>query len=330
MAALWSLVGNGSEDGESSLKESVMRVAVLMGGVSREREVSLKSGRAVAQALGERGHKVELYDLCEEKLPVWRERPEVVFLALHGGWGENGGVQEALERQGIPYTGSSAPACRLAMDKVLSKVYFRRAGLDTPSYILVTVYWPRHLICEMVQHDLGYPVVLKPPREGSSIGVELAKNEEELLSKLERLFGLSEEVMIEKYVAGREFTASILGDALLPLVEIRKDRPLFDYEAKYQGGVSYSFPRLSEKEEDRIFEAAWRAHQALGCQDVSRVDLILTEEGRTFVLEVNALPGLTERSLLPLAAKQVGMDLGELCELLCHLAKSRGRVRKCG
>lgn len=314
-------------------------VVVLMGGVSPEREISLRSGNAVARALVDAGFNVSCIDVKDEKIEeLDHKEVDVAFVALHGYFGEDGGVQQLLESKGIPYTGSGVNASKLAMDKLATKKCFIESGLKTPDYVTVTEFQE----LTEIQHEvmrLGLPVVLKPTRNGSSIGISLVKDINNLQPGLERAFEFGYEVIIEKYIKGREFTVGIIDDKALPIIEIKPAVEFFNYDAKYKdnrteylivetiqrengnivGNPSCNVGYLSSSQYDEAQELALNAHRVLGCRGFSRVDMLL-EENNFYLLEVNTIPGFTEKSLLPKAARAAGISFSSLCEKIVELA----------
>ncbi len=321
-------------------------VVVLMGGVSPEREISIRSGNAVAKALGDAGLTVSCIDVKDEKIDELDQREiDVAFIALHGYFGEDGGVQQLLESKGIPYTGSSVSASKLAMDKVATKKRFIEAGLQVPDYIAVTEFQE----LSEIQHDvmrLGLPVVLKPTRNGSSIGISIVKDITHLQMALKKAFEFGYEVLIEKYIKGRELTVGILDDKALPIIEIKPAMEFFSYDAKYtdnrteylivektagaNGKISSNslceFGLLTSSLYDEAQEVALHAHRVLGCKGFSRVDMLLDGKNKLYLLEVNTIPGFTEKSLLPKAAKAAGISFSSLCEKIVDLAFQRTLV----
>lgn len=300
-------------------------VAVLMGGFSSEREVSLRSGEAVAKALAERGHRVTKVDIrTDYGVELNGIECDAAFIALHGKFGEDGGVQRLLEARKIPFTGSGADASRLAMDKIESKRVFRRHGIETPLHRVIGSGDSVDLL-EQCARALGYPVVLKPRSEGSSIGVSVHPDRSKLLDGAIEAFQFGSIALMEKFVAGREMTVGVLDGRALPVIELKPKRAFFDYTAKYQDPDTMYVvdPSLAELDKRRIQKAALDAHEALGCDGLSRVDLIYTPLHGIQVLEVNTIPGLTERSLLPKAAKAAGIDFGTLCDRILQTAFKR-------
>lgn len=295
------------------------RVAVLMGGTSNERDVSLRSGNAVVAALQAEGLEVVPVVLDIDSIEALPRDVDAVFLALHGGYGENGRVQYDLDQLNIPYTGPGVEASRIAMDKIATKRSLDAAKLPTPPYEVLTR--------EMTESKLPLPVVVKPPRDGSSVGIskvsEPSQWKEALLAA--RNIDPAGEVMVEQYIPGREWTVSILGETALPVIEIRTPNNWYGFEEKYTTGMThYVFP-ADEPDADLPLLAtcqdlAVQAFHALGCRGVSRVDFRITPEGQPFILEVNTLPGLTATSLLPKAAAHAGKSFGALCVHLLTLA----------
>lgn len=288
------------------------RIGVIMGGPSAEREVSLRSGRRVVEALLGRGYEAVAIDWTGADSNLWselrRERVEVAFIALHGTLGEDGCVQGLLECCAIPYTGSSVLASALAMDKVASRRVFDQECIESPR-------WSVYRGAADVQR-IGFPLVVKPSREGSSIGVSIVHSQEHLdaaLSTARRLHGV---VLVEEYVRGREIEVAVLDGEVLGEVEIQPLTEFYDYAAKYQrNDTKYLVPApLSAVERQLVHDLGRRAHTALGCSGVTRTDLLLTPSGRAVCLEVDTLPGLTERSLVPKIAEQCGLAFPELCE----------------
>lgn len=303
------------------------RVGVLMGGISAEREVSLRSGEAVTAALRQRGHEVVPVFVDGDIDRVLRATPmDVAFLALHGPYGEDGALQGLLEWMGIPYTGSGVLASALAMDKLKAKELFRLHNVATPAYYsLDGDVSAREL--EEAHGSFGFPVMVKPRRGGSSLGVSRANSFEELRDAVELARGFDEGVLVERYVKGREVHVGILGDKVLGAIEIVSKRPFFDYQAKYGRGLcEYYFPaRLSPTRYQGVLRLARCAHQALGCTGATRVNILVTENENEAVLEVNTLPGMTANSVLPKIAAGAGIDFPSLCDEILKLARLHGR-----
>jgi len=308
------------------------RIAVLMGGVSGEREVSLKSGRAVASALRERRHQVVEVDLTEESIePVRQVNPDLAFIMLHGRFGEDGAVQALLERAGIPYTGSDALASRAGMNKMASKCYFITHDVPTPPFKLLRAEDGPNRAGEAAR-EVGLPLVVKPIRQGSSLGVTVARRMEEVERGLSVAFQYDQHALLERYIQGREFTVGVLDGAALPVIELRYSRPFFTYEAKYSDATTEydTRPDLAPDMYDRLQAIAVAAHNALGCRHFSRVDMMLEWDGCPYVLEVNTIPGFTERSLFPLAARTAGISFPDLCERIAEMALAEASVPQAG
>lgn len=322
-----------------------IRVAVLMGGISKEREISLSTGRQVLAALDKSKYTPEALDPAslspggttparsEELRPLdiaaWMHpdtRPDVAFIALHGKGGEDGTIQGLLELVGIPYTGSGVLASALAMDKVMSKRLFRAAGLPVPEDIVVGAGClpdADELVGE-VGGKLGFPVVVKPSREGSTIGCTIVDTEHELWAAVQNALAYDHAVLVETFLKGVEITAGLLGNEdpeVLPLIEIVPRSGFYDYEAKYApGGSVHIIPaRISEAARLAACDYARRAHQALGCRGMSRVDMIVVGD-QPWLLEVNTIPGMTPTSLLPEAARAAGIEFPALLDRIIQSA----------
>lgn len=300
------------------------RIGVVMGGVSAEREVSLSSGRAVAEALLEADYDVVPVLLGDgiDPLDALRDaQMDVAFLALHGRLGEDGCVQGMLEWLGIPYTGSSVLASALAMDKQKAKELFRLHNVPTPPYYVLD----RRSVADLeeVHGSFGFPVIVKPRREGSSLGVSIARNEAELARAAELALSYDQHALVERFINGREVHVGILGDRVLGAIEVAPRNGFFDFAAKYTPGETEFFmpARLSGARYRGILNLAERAAQALDTEGAVRVDLMVTEGQNEYVLEVNTLPGLTPTSLLPKIANAAGFTFGDLCEAILERAR---------
>jgi D-alanine-D-alanine ligase len=301
------------------------RVGVIMGGTSGEREVSLRSGHAVAGALLARGHDVVRIILSEggdPGLALRRSGIDVAFLALHGRHGEDGCVQGLCELYGIPYTGSSVLASALAMDKVKSKELFRLHNLPTPPYYTVSSSDDLADLEEM-HGSFGFPVIVKPRGEGSSLGVAKACSLPELDKALVSSLALDDVALVERFVTGKEVQVGILNGRVLGAIEVAPKKGIYDYESKYTPGMTdYYMPaRLPATRYGGVLNLAERAARVLGCTGGVRVDLLVTEGQNEYVLEVNTLPGMTETSLLPKIAQAAGYDFGHLCEAILESAR---------
>jgi D-alanine-D-alanine ligase len=339
-----------------------MKIAVLFGGTSEERDVSIASGSEVVKALRSAGHEVIAVDTAmgvldsaqEAKLlrsavaplPPGREQldmlangdptaltkaPElegvdVLFLALHGGAEEGGTLQALLDMVGIPYTGSGMLGSAMAMDKDITKRLLRHAGIPTADWLMAPV------TADAVADELGWPVVVKPSKQGSTVGLSVVRGPADLDAALELAFQFDDEVMVERFVPGRELTVPIVGDDALPVGEIITKSEIFDYEAKYQPGAAEEiFP--ADLPDDIRLEAqrlALATHQTLKLRGFSRVDFRLDDSGGLWCLEVNTLPGMTGNSLVPKSAKAAGIAFPRLCERICELAIEEHTARPGG
>ena len=333
-----------------------MKVAVLMGGRSSEREISLRTGRGCAQALRNLGHEVTSVDAADGAvLPAGQEEaaartleavrglprgamldalqsPPVreadgVFLALHGQWGEDGSVQAALELAGKVYTGSGVLASAVAMDKAMSKRVFEREAIPTPHWMLIEAgVSGRALDVKLLG---GYPLVVKPNSEGSTVGLTIVRHASELQPAIAKAAQYDTHVLVEQYIEGRELTVAVIGEVAYPVVEIEPKSGFYDYAAKYTKGASvYTCPaKISTELSRHVRELGLEAAQSLDCSGVSRVDLRLSEDDEPYVLEVNTLPGMTPTSLVPMAAAAKGMSYDQLVARILDLALADARSR---
>jgi D-alanine-D-alanine ligase len=331
-----------------------LKIVVLMGGTSSERDVSLASGIRIVEALRSRGHMVTAVDpargeiaadeqsalaaggvvrvvppsqeslrqMAREALPRLASNlpklgdADVVFLGLHGGTGEDGTIQAMLELTGVPYTGSNTLASALAMDKDLSKVLFRQAGVTTADWVMAPAS------TDDVGHTIGFPAVVKPSKQGSTVGLSIVKDPARLQAAIDEAFDFDDEVMIERFVPGRELTVGILGGEALPVGEIIPRHEIYDYECKYTAGMAEErFPaELSENETARVQDQARKAFAALKLRGYARIDFRMAGDGTFYCLEANTLPGMTHTSLIPQAAAAAGISFPALCERIVHLA----------
>lgn len=324
-----------------------MKITVLMGGVSAERDVSLSSGIRIVEGLKSRGHEVTAFDPAEgvisqdrldhlartnvgvvppslEELAGLSRKSlnarlvladeilsaDVVFLALHGGQGEDGTLQALLDMAGVRYTGTGQLGSAVAMDKELSKILFRAAGVSTADWLMA----PQPV--EKVADELGFPVVVKPSKQGSTVGLTVVREPSEYEAAVEEAFRYDDEVLIERYIPGRELTVSVLGEEALPVGEIIPKSGIYDYEAKYTAGMAYEeFPaNISQDVTKEMQRQAVLAFKALKLRGYARVDFRLDPDGGMYCLEANTLPGMTSLSLLPQAAAVLGISFPELCE----------------
>ncbi len=310
-----------------------MNVVVLKGGSSLEREVSLRSAARVEDALGSLGHEPLGIDVGQDLVARLRdERPDVVFIALHGPGGEDGTVQELLEILDLPYTGPGVAACALCMDKVAAKHEMRAAGIPTPDWAAFNATAFRELgaadTLEEIEARLGFPLVVKPASQGSSLGVEFAAARDRVPQALVAAFSYDDRVLLERYVKGRELAVGVLDGEPLPIVEaIPREEDFFNFEARYEiGRTDYVCPAdLAGDDSSRVEELAIRTYETLGCSGFARVDLMLGDEGAQ-VLEVNAIPGLTDTSLFPMAAEAAGIDFTQLVEKIVDSARLRPQI----
>jgi D-alanine-D-alanine ligase len=328
------------------------RIALICGGLSSEREVSLSGARNVQSLLEEAGHDVVLIDSGQPDFigRLIAARPAVAFIALHGAGGEDGTIQGLLETMGIPYTGSGVLASALAMDKRCSKALYASLGIPTPDAVTlckrkdgsmeirgdgIANAWRQHTLSadEMRTALLaipGTPCIVKPVRDGSSVGVSIVHGVEELDAALGTAFAVSEEILVEAYISGTETTVSVIGaedPVALPIVEIVPEHEIYDYHSKYaEGGSRHIIPaRLSPQASAMCEDLAIRAHVGLGCYGVSRTDIIVDAEGRPWVIETNTIPGMTSTSLLPDAARAAGIEAGDLYDRFVSWAVLRSR-----
>jgi D-alanine-D-alanine ligase len=310
-----------------------MKVAVLKGGSSLERGVSLRSAARVEDALGELGHEAIGIDVGPDLVGRLRAgRPDVVFIALHGPGGEDGTVQELLEILDLAYTGPGVAACALCMDKVAAKHEIRAAGLPTPDWAAFNATAFRELgaadTLDEIEDRLGFPLVIKPASQGSSLGVEFASSRGDVPQALVAAFSYDDRVLLERYVKGRELAVSMLDGEPLPVVEaIPREEDFFNFEARYEiGRTEYVCPaELGDAETGRVQELAVKTYETLGCSGFARVDLMLGDEGAQ-VLEVNAIPGLTDTSLFPMAAEAAGIDFADLVGRILESARLRPQI----
>jgi D-alanine-D-alanine ligase len=298
------------------VEPSRRRVAVLCGGESDEREISLQSGGAVAEGLRERGHEVICLDpaLTPPEAAHFHD-VDVTFLALHGRKGEDGEIQSTLDRMNVLYTGSDAETSRLAFSKSASKERLFQRGVPTPAYVLVHKFDDPKRVLELALR-IGFPLVVKPDAQGSSLGVSLLKSPDQLPAALQKSFGFDQFAILEQAIPGTEWTVGLLDDEPLPLIQIETPREFFDFTAKYEDpATEYHFEfNVPAHISSSIVEAGLQAAAAIETKGLARVDLRLDERGRPWVLEVNTIPGFTEHSLVPKAAAHAGISLGELCE----------------
>lgn len=285
-----------------------------MGGSSAEREVSLRSGTAVANGLRKAGYEVAEIDISGRELNI-PDDVDGVFIALHGEFGEDGRVQSLLDRRGLPYTGSGSEASKAAFDKAISKKVFVESGIPTPEY---------EILRKGDIRTMPLPVVVKPARQGSTIGVCRVLSESDWADAVSDTFSYDSEAIVEAYIKGRELTVGIVGDEALPVIEIVAPDGWYDYSAKYtKGACRYLVPAPIDGELSRSYRAlAMRTFEALGCRGFARVDCRMSESGELYILELNTIPGFTETSLLPMAAAESGINFSELCDRIINMAET--------
>lgn len=312
-----------------SLAHAVMpqlgTIGVLMGGASSEKDVSMRSGQAVVDALTKVGGKIVPVEIKSQERDAVIESLrssgiQLAFIALHGKFGEDGTIQSILEELEIPYTGSGVLASARAFNKVTTQRMLRAAGLPVADFYVAQA--PLIDVDAILEELKDFPLVVKPSSEGSSFGVTVAWAKDDLPAALDEALRYGPEIIIEKFIDGRELTVGILDGEALPIVEICPQKKFFDFEAKYQKGLTdYVVPaRLEPSLASSVGEIALKAHQAVGCEGYSRIDFRLDREGRPFILEINTIPGFTETSLFPKAAKEAGIDFSQVCLKLIQLA----------
>ncbi|MBU1112466.1 MAG: D-alanine--D-alanine ligase [Candidatus Omnitrophica bacterium] len=297
-----------------------VKIGVLGGGVSPEREISLVSADEACKALSRHGLNVVFIDINSSQKEdiealIRSQGIEIAFIALHGKFGEDGGIQEILQGLGLPYTGSSPRGSFLAMNKALSKQIFKTVGIRTPEFSVCCD-------CRRIPSGLNYPLVIKPCSSGSSLGISIVQEVGQLPAALDKAFSHQDIVLLEDYIEGRELTVGILNQQPLGVVEIIPKKGYYDFQAKYSDGLTdFIAPaKIPEDLYQRIQIQAQAAHKSLGCRHFSRVDLRLDQNGTAYVLEVNSIPGLTSHSLLPLSAKVCGIEFDELILKMTELA----------
>ena len=288
------------------MEQKRYRVGVLMGGISSERDISIASGTAVAEALAQYGHDVHPIMVDDTSL-VWDASLEVAFIALHGRYGEDGTIQRYLESIQVPFTGSSSLSAECSFDKVRTRERLTQAGLPVPR---------GEVIRQIQERTLSFPLVIKPPREGSSVGCAIVENEEGWEEAYLITAAVDHAVLVEEYIAGRELTVGIVGDEVLPIIEIVPTGTWFDFDAKYRSDQTrYEIPaQLDPQLTHAIKEMAKNVYDELGAAGCARVDFRLDESNHPFVLELNSIPGFTPKSLLPKAAAAAGISFPELCD----------------
>lgn len=305
------------------------RICVLCGGVSREAEVSRNTGKAVYQALASLGYRVELLEYKPAQIAgeLVEKGIDVVFLALHGKFGEDGTIQGMLELLGIPYTGSGVTSSAITMDKIMSAHVFQNAGIPMARSMPFYLKDGMDRVAEIIIDSFSFPVVLKPACEGSTIGIEIVKEENALHDALARAFEVEPRILAESYLDGEEFTVSVLDGTAFPVIHIRPHSGAYDYYSKYtRGATDYIVPAdISDALAQEMAHISIRAYQAAECAGAVRFDFRTDKSGRPFLLEANSIPGMTETSLVPKAAQAAGLDFPHLCEKIL-LGASLGKV----
>ena len=304
------------------------KVLVLMGGISTEREISLKSGTAVAKALADAGYIVETLDIRHDNISkIAESNPDVVYLALHGKGGEDGCVQGMLEWMGIPYTGPGVAASAICMDKALTKKILVHSNIPTPKSVEYKKDECKDISkisTELVAY-LGLPMVLKSPCQGSSIGVVIVNNEDSIAAAVEEVFKYDDTLLAEQFVSGVEISVPVIGNnnpEVLPIIEIVPTSEFYDFRSKYTPGMSQHIipARISKEAEEKVNRLAAEAYVKTGCRGVSRIDFIVDEKNNPFVIEINTIPGMTETSLVPDSAKYMGISFPKLVDKIVKLA----------
>ncbi len=315
---------------DKSQKSEPMRVAVLRGGVGREREVSLESGRCVAEALRQGGVDVVTSDIRPDDMAILaRKDIDVFFLALHGEFGEDGQLQQVFEDRGLVYTGCGPEASRLAFDKMASKRLFAAGGVAVPSVVEFAPGDDSAGLDGQLK-KFGERFVVKPIRQGSSVGVHVVKSRSEAVAAACQVRDEFGDCMVESFITGREVTVGVLDRQPLPIIEIRSKTGFYDYQAKYiDDRTEYLFDTIEDETvRTRIAEAAMTCFDALGCRDFSRIDFIVSEDGTPYALEANTIPGFTTHSLLPKAAAKLGIPMSELCVRIVRTTAAKRQGKK--
>ncbi len=311
------------------MKNENLKVLVICGGISTEREVSLRSGQAVYNALLTGGFQAEILDINRENITeILRIKPDVVYIALHGKGGEDGQIQGLLEWMKIPYTGPGVTASAICIDKVLAKDILAAKGVVTPKYTVIDRYGKNKYDIQQLAAEFGFPIVVKAACQGSSIGVEIVNSIEALEKAIVEIKKYGDNILIEQYVEGREFSVPIIGNdelTVLPVIEILSENEFYDYESKYTSGMSHHIipARISESLSMQIIKETKKAFVATGCQGISRIDVIVDKKNIPYVIEINTSPGMTEMSLVPDAAQYMGIEFPQLLEQIVKFALNK-------
>lgn len=301
------------------------KIALVYGGVSREREISIKSGKAVENALRNLGYEYEVFDPADGKKfidEIYQYKPDLAFLVLHGKGGEDGTVQAILEFLNIPYTGSDHTTSAIAIDKHLTKIILRYYGVNVPDD---RVFLSKE---DALNFNPDFPVVVKAAKEGSSIGVYIVNNRQDYEEAVNKVFEIDEKVLVEEFIKGRELTVSVIDGVVYDIVEIKVEDGFYDFNNKYVTGKTvYECPaKLDPDTYAKVQKSGIEAYKALGCRGAARVDVILSENGAAYVLEINTIPGMTERSLLPKAVAISGIDFDGLVDMIIKNSLKGGAV----
>jgi len=296
------------------------KVFLILGGLSKERDVSLMTGEAIYKALCERGYNVEKFDPKTDDWAKLKEEADLAFISLHGKFGEDGCVQGLLEMYGIPYTGSGILSSALCYDKDQTKIVMSQKGINIPK---TWVYTEGDIINFIESEDIVFPVMVKPNREGSTIGMTVVEEKNQLEAAIKLALESSPKVLIEEFISGTEVTVGLLNGKAMTVVEIVPKSGLYDYKSKYEAGqTDYFFPaRISDALTDEVRLISEKAYNALGCNGAPRADYIIDKQGKIFFLEMNTIPGMTETSLLPKSAAGSGINFADLCEKIVQAAK---------
>jgi D-alanine-D-alanine ligase len=306
-------------------KKKSLKIGVISGGISSEREISLMTGKNIYQSLLKSGYDTVFIDLKDDFCSKLREI-NLAFLAIHGRYGEDGTIQGLLELMKIPYTGSGVLASAIAINKIISKKILIYENIPTPEYIELNFIGSKELdkMISIIEKKIDYPMVVKPNSEGSTIGINIVQKKGKLKSAVEEVIKYDYKILVEEYIKGRELTVSIIGrePVALPIIEIKPKSGFYDYKSKYTKNMTqYIVPaELEKKIADRISEMALKCHKVVGCSGISRVDFMLDDNGNAYVFELNTMPGMTATSLVPKAAKAAGIDFALLVEIILDSA----------
>lgn len=303
------------------------KVLVIMGGTSTEREVSLRSGRAVCKALIEAGYNAQTFDIQPDNIDeIKKINPDIAFLALHGKGGEDGKIQGLLEWMNIPYTGPGIASSAICIDKILTKKLMVQSGVKTPEFMTInqSEFEKKGSVCNEVAKKIGLPAVIKASCQGSSIGVVIVNKTEEIDKTIKELFSYGDEILIEQFVEGIEISVPVIGNdtlTVLPIIEITSSNEFYDYQAKYTKGMSrHIIPaRISDDTKCKVEEIAKKAYKAALCRGLSRIDFIIDKNSEPYFIEINTIPGMTEVSLFPDSANHAGISFPELVDKIVKL-----------